>query len=242
MNKLVHEVSLDETQKIAHVISEDEVATGAMVVNEEDIDSAPRSIEVAAVKSASDFIQHLKGAALSIPRYSTNSLNSIRRTFAYIDGLRDEIIQAAAQDADYADFTAADLHELDQLECDLETHAVKLHAAVKVAEQRYAEVARELKVASIDPNDTPKGIERVAYKASGDNFYYDSFHFSIARILINAKVTGGKNVNELYGKLQSKYSLDERDKLNVLFAMRDMGYPITNSLIGGDDMLQRYFN
>ena len=242
MNKLVHEVALDERLKTAHVVDEDQVVAHTILISEDEMDNAPKVIEVTAVKSASDLVHYLKEAAISIPNYSTTSPSSIRRAFTYIDGLRNEIVQSASQDADYAEFTEADLRDLDQIECDLETHATKLHAALKIAESKYEQLACELKIAGLQEPNTPQKIQRVAWKASGDNFYYDSFHFSIARLLINAKVANAKNMNVMYNKLAGTYGMNERDKLSILFAMRDMGYPITNSLIGGDDLLHRYFN
>lgn len=236
MNTLVHDIELEPT-KIAHLIDEDEFS-GDILITDEDTDNTPSSIEVSALNSAADFIKYARAASKSIPQYSKVSTNSIRRAFAYIDQLRDELIKTASDDAAYSDLTQQDLQQLDQIEQTLEAQAIELHTAFKSAEKKYQELTEQLKQSKVDH----KGLQKVAWKASGDSFFYDSFHFSIARLLINAKVANAKNVNVLYGNLAQKYGMDERDKLSILFAMRDMGYPVTNSLIDGDDLLQRYFN
>jgi hypothetical protein len=44
--------------------------------------------------------------------------------------------------------------------------------------------------------------------------------------LINATVSGGRNLEELFEKLKKKYSLNEREQLAVQQILADMGYPV----------------
>ena len=52
------------------------------------------------------------------------------------------------------------------------------------------------------------------------------FQRAIAGMLVNGNVSGGKNIEELWDKIKEKYSMTEREELEIMQIMADMGYPI----------------
>lgn len=61
------------------------------------------------------------------------------------------------------------------------------------------------------------------------------FERSIVGTLINATVSGGQNINEVYGKLKKKYGFDNREELGIVQLLADLGYPIIKDRVLMDD-------
>lgn len=60
---------------------------------------------------------------------------------------------------------------------------------------------------------------------NGMNVMITPLERAIVGILINGKVSGGKDMEELYAELKEKYDLSERDDLAIFQILNDMGYP-----------------
>ena len=69
---------------------------------------------------------------------------------------------------------------------------------------------------------------------------YDPFCATVARILINAQVQGGKKIQEVFQSLKNKYDISEREALQISQVMADLGYPV-RSLIDGEDMIEQFY-
>jgi len=52
------------------------------------------------------------------------------------------------------------------------------------------------------------------------------FQKAISAALINAVVTNGKNIEELWKRTKEKYDMDSREELEMLQILSDMGYPV----------------
>jgi len=61
------------------------------------------------------------------------------------------------------------------------------------------------------------------------------FERSIVGTLINATVSGGQNINEVYGKFKKKYGFDKREELGIIQLLADLGYPIIKDRILMDE-------
>jgi len=61
------------------------------------------------------------------------------------------------------------------------------------------------------------------------------FERSIVGTLINATVSGGQNINEVYGKLKKKYGFDKREELGITQLLTDLGYPVYKDRVLMDD-------
>jgi len=58
------------------------------------------------------------------------------------------------------------------------------------------------------------------------NVYITAFERAISGILVNAVVSGGKNIDEVYQKLKKKYNFTPQQELSVCQIVSDMGYPV----------------
>lgn len=60
----------------------------------------------------------------------------------------------------------------------------------------------------------------------GLQYQISAFERALVGTLINATVSGGRNLEELFDKLEKKYKLDSREVLAVRQVLADMGYPV----------------
>jgi len=78
--------------------------------------------------------------------------------------------------------------------------------------------------------------EATAPHFNGFQMVVTPFQRAIAGALINGKVSGGRNLEELWTDAKAKYKMDEREELEVLQILADMGYPeFKDRLRLGDD-------
>jgi hypothetical protein len=61
---------------------------------------------------------------------------------------------------------------------------------------------------------------------NGYQIHASAFEHAVTSMLINAVVSGGRDLEELYGKLKKKYGFTDREELAVLQIMEDKGYPV----------------
>lgn len=67
--------------------------------------------------------------------------------------------------------------------------------------------------------------EATTPRYQGLQYQISGFERAIIGTLINGKVSGGRNIEDLYDKLRKKYSITDREELAIIQAMADMGYP-----------------
>jgi hypothetical protein len=60
----------------------------------------------------------------------------------------------------------------------------------------------------------------------GLQYQISAFERAVVGTLINAVVSGGRDLEELFKKLEKKYKLDDREVLAVRQILSDMGYPV----------------
>src|SRR5690606_29318416 len=137
--------------------------------------------------------------------------------FKYLKNVQAELIEGVEQDAPYADFSEDDLRFLDSVEEGLE--------------QALTQIA----------NAVDSGLTKKATKSSGYTYYVNPFIYSVAKTLINGKVSQGKNIEDLFAKLDDRYKLDDREKLELYYLLNDMGHPIVASPVDGIDRMETYF-
>jgi Flp pilus assembly protein TadB len=53
----------------------------------------------------------------------------------------------------------------------------------------------------------------------------DPFLFAVARLIVNAKVANGKNIEETFTKIAERFNINERETFAIQQLLRDMGYP-----------------
>lgn len=209
--KILHDVQ--EEQDII-TASEDELSTTSFVIEEEDIKA----------DNTNSFVDYVKSSIDLVPEYVEDNRNSIRRAIAYYENLQDEIHATVANDADDVNFSLTDMSQLDQLDQSIDRKLAKLKDVLGVR-------SIQVKV---------KQTKHASGKAADFVYYVPPFTMAIARICINAKVANGRNLEETYQKLRDKYSMNEREHLEVLQVLHDMGYPIRSSFMNDEDMIPQY--
>lgn len=192
--------------------SEDDLAQTTEV---EESDTTP--VEYSEWQKPEEFTDYIVASARNMPTTYQGSLNSLRRAFAYLENVQTELISGVEQDAPYAELDEDQLRTLDSVE--------------EGIEQSLGQIAHILET----------GLTKTATKSSNFVYYVNPFIFGLARTLVNGKVSQGKNIEALYGKLNEKYKLTDREKLELHYILNDMGYPITSSPVGHEDRMETYF-
>jgi hypothetical protein len=184
-----------------------------IVLEVEECNEAPNQVEM--WPSSEDFVDYIENQARLVPAVY-QSKNSLRRALAYLENLSNELVDGVQQDANFADLTQQQLERLDNIEQGIETAVSDIVA-------------------------TAQGkITKIATKSSKFTYFVNPLIFSIARILINSKVSQGKNIQSIFEALDNKYKLNDREKLELHFILEDMGYPQFASYVGGIDRAEQY--
>lgn len=69
-------------------------------------------------------------------------------------------------------------------------------------------------------------------------YFATAFERAITGALVNGKVSGGRNLDELYAKAKEQYSITPREELAIFQILSDMGYPTFKDrlrIAGGDE-------
>ena len=67
--------------------------------------------------------------------------------------------------------------------------------------------------------------EATAPHFNGFQMVITPFQRAIVGALINGKVSGGRNIEELWKDVKEKYKMDDREELEILQILADFGYP-----------------
>lgn len=217
--------------KQAEIVVEEDDSMRPMIVTEDD-KLTKNDIEVSAWKNPQAFLVYLRKALGTVPGYSDGGANSMKRAITYYNTLLAEIEEAMEKDAEYVDFNDKQLKELDTID----------NAIVESRNKVVAQLERaggNIKRQGLVSKD--KGLVKQA-KSSPLTWVVDPFLKAIATICVNAKVQGGKNIEDIYQILKKEYALDKREDLAVRQILIDFGYPIRHSMMdGSEDMYTQYY-
>lgn len=180
------------------------------------VEEDSEDITIANWTDSNKFFNYIVKAARSIPLIDKNSKNSLRRAASYCDKMKKELIAGIESDAEEGELSLEQLRFLDEIEAGFEE--TEIQASGKKALLRYATKSTQITMV-VDP-----------------------FTYAIARVCINAKVANGKNIEETFKALKSKYNMNEREQLATIAVLNDMGYPCRASWVDGNiDMIKQYF-
>jgi hypothetical protein len=168
----------------------------------------------------------------NIPQHDGRSMVGCERAVSFLDKLNSQISSAIREDTD----NVLDIQALEGVRVSimkdvliLKKHLGKLKKLVKDEHDKQA---------SIDRSGIPKWIS-----ASGREVEYEDlkkeaatpnniviavspFERAISGIMINAHVSGGHPIEEVYGFLADKYSIDNREELAIMQLCMDSGFHI----------------
>lgn len=219
----------DLVMKQAELVVEEDDSMKPLIVTEDDR-LTKSDIEVGAWQDVKSFLTYLRKSLGAVPGYSDGSPNSLKRAIAYYDNLLVEIEEAVQKDSEYVDFNSDQLKELDRID--------------NVVVEARNEVVGKLEKSGANIKRQQFANQKLVKQAKSGTLTWvvDPFLKAIAMICINAKIQGGKNIEEVYQQLKTEYSLDKREHLAMLQIMTDSGYPIRHSMMdGSEDMITQYY-
>lgn len=205
----------DEVEIVENTLDEDVVE-----VPEEDDLEVMDDVETVDYSNPGELVASVLKTAREFTVYSEDSINSVRRASALCDQLENQILNGVIADAKGCKLTMAQLKLLDDIEEGI--HVTRAHL------ERHS-------------NSAKKNVYAKSIGDQGLNHgMYDPFCATIARVLINAQVQGGKKIQDVFQTLKDKYNIDKREEFQISQILLDMGYPV-RSLLDGEDMIeQRY--
>lgn len=220
---VINEADLNLNKKA--VLVEEDASMQPMIVTEDDRLNK-KEIEVSAWKDASSFLTYLKKSLSAVPSVVEGSHNAIKRAIAYYDGLLSEIEESVAKDANYAELNDAQIAELDIID---NTIVASRNQLINRLEKTAENIKRQ-------------GLVKKATTPSNLVYTVDPFLKAITYICINAKISSGKNIEDVFQELVDEYKIDKREKLAVLQILKDSGYPIRHSMMEtSNDMIRQYY-
>ena len=195
-------------------------------------------------KDSSKFIDYLKDALTKIPRHSGKTVPGCERACAYVKDLDNQASKAMR--ADYSG--SIDEEELDKTRQEmqkmvdkLENHIERLQKSAGMHQVRFIsegickkcesnapvwyDANNEASVCmSCDTSDSDS-IQKTA-GLPVLKVFMTPFERAVVGTIINAKVSGGRNIEEVYEKLKNKYNFTPREELSFQQLIADHGYPV----------------
>lgn len=163
-----------------------------------------------------------------IPRHDGHSTLGCERAILFLTKLNKEISEALRSDPDERDevnddSTPAsgqplDITALENIRVNMIRDIVKLKERVKELNKKHKRVKKK-------GEDESEEIVKEATVARSQ-LVVSAFERAITGIIINAVVSGGKPLEDVYDFLKKKYAFTEREELSLQQLLMDMGQPI----------------
>lgn len=201
-------------------------------------------------KDYSKFIDYLSDKLNQIPKHSGQTIPGCERALSYCKDLQSELSKAMRGDLggkideQKADDMYKDLNnkidrlstQIDKLRTGASTQN-KVFAAPEVrlvVDGRCDKCEGEVPTWHDVENDRVVCLKCNAVLGSGEmtkvagtpviNVYVSPFERAIIGSLVNGSVSGGKNMEELFDKLDGKYKFSDREKLSIAQLLADYGF------------------
>ena len=190
------------------------------------------------------FVDYLKDKLTKIPRHSGKTIPGCERAVSYIKDLDNQASRAMRSDYD----GKIDEEQLDRIRKDmqnmvdrLENHIKRLEKNADTQNVRFIVEGHCEKCDSEAPMwynlETESQMCVNCETASDDslkktattpmlNVYMTPFERAVVGTIINAKVSAGRNIEEVYEKLKNKYNFTPREELAFQQLIADHGYPV----------------
>lgn len=195
----------------------------------------------------SQFVSYVKDKMNKIPRHSGETVSGCERAKSFLKSLDSEISKALRSDLS----GLIDESEVDSLRKSigdmmdrLEKQIKKLKGSGKTANLKTRLVTNGHceKCASVAPiwhdtendklvclhceaEDSADNLEKTA-ATPVLNVYMTPFERAIVGIMVNSKVSAGRNIEETYERLKNKYNFSPREELAIQQLVADYGYPV----------------
>ncbi len=171
-----------------------------------------------ASKGAEGFVAWIKERLDNVPKHSGLDTAGIERAISYMERLDGEISKAMRLDID----GDLDANKIEEVRSNIDEGLDRLHE--RLDKIKKSKKSKRKKSASSDPE-----FIKEAQKISGVQGTMVSVPLTvsaIARICINGVVSAGKNLDDLFQRLASKYDLTKREQAEVAWLLTDLGFPL----------------
>jgi len=235
------------------VIEEESKVPGSDTIIEVEEVQEAKDTDWANDKDHSKFVSHLKNKLTKIPKHSGNTLPGCERAIFYLKDLQNELSKAMRSDLEgkieekEADDLYKDINKKIEL---LENQINKLRTNTITQNRAFASIPQFKLVSeekcnkcnSIAPswhdveNDRIVCLNCESSISTGElnkvaatpylQVHINAFERAIVGTLINASVSNGKNIEDVYHKLNDKYKFTDREKLSLQQILSDYGFPI----------------
>lgn len=167
-----------------------------------------------------------------IPQHDGRSMVGCERAVTFLDRLNSQISRAIREDSD----NVLDIQGLEDVRVNimkdvlvLKKHIGKLKKIVKDEHDKKASVGTDgiPKWVNLSGREVEYG-ELTKEAATPNNIVIavSPFERAISGIMINAHVSGGHSMEDVYGFLSNKYSIDDREELAIMQLCMDSGFHI----------------
>lgn len=151
----------------------------------------------------------------SVPKHSGYDVSGLERAHAYLEKLHSEISKAMRADLDgeLEAESVANLHE-------------KIEEGMEKLKARMEKVKTTKKKSDEDNDKLVKEAQKIFGVQNGVVIAVPLFISSLARAITNGMISGGHDMEDMYFKLVKKFKLSERERMELIQLLQDMGLPM----------------
>lgn len=164
-----------------------------------------------------NFLGWLEGKLKTIPKHDGKAISGLEKALAYLKFLEAECSKASRTDIK----NQIDTSLLEKARSEIYDGIDRLQARLDKLESIKNPMKRKKKKASED--DLNEGFVKQA-KSIHFEVNVPYFISLLARICINASVSAGHDIEDVFSDLAKKYELTKQQKLEVVTLIEDMGY------------------
>jgi hypothetical protein len=183
----------------------------------------------------SKFLGHItEQYPANIPQHDGRSQLGCERAVSWLERLNGEISKNIRLDTDNS--LDSDIHKLEEIRVNVMRDILVLKNHLAKLKKRFKEESKKSASLDIDgvPSWTSSGGDEVEYsdlkkEASTPRkmvIAVPPFQRAITGILINAHISGGHPMEDVYEFLSKKYSIEPREELAIMQVCMDSGFPI----------------
>lgn len=203
-------------EQLLEVVEEPEKDTKKMDANDAK-SKAPKDQWDWEAKGHEGFLEWVKDRFSSVPKHSGYDSSGLERAVSYLEKLDNEISKAMRLDLD----GKLDADKIEDVRSKIEDGIDRLY-------ERLDKIKKKTKKKKADfvADET---LVKEAQKAAGVRGIYvmaPLFISCIARTLINGHISAGHDMEDMFKKLATKYKLNDREKMETIQLLSDMGFPV----------------
>jgi len=169
----------------------------------------------------SNFCQWLSEKMQGVPRHSGRDSAGIERAMSYLEAVDKEISRAVRQDLNNEIAIDAVEQARDELHKGLERLQERYDKIVSSKYPKRKGNKKKKKAADYQPDLVKEGK---AAHIGHTVVTVPLLISAIARTCINSMVSAGKDIEDCFDKLATKYDLNDREELELMQLLADMGY------------------